>query len=245
MKKKFFSAREILFLILCLIVPIILFSFSSKIYNLLSKYLSLFGSNKIGFELVGQYYFFLFLVLVIILIKQSLVLIYNYFVLRNAKKGESEDHDTAIIIANQETFSIKNLILSSYSYSFKHFFKLMKIKGVKYKIFEDLTIEKFDNLIKEHGIKNYYLFGHGSKHAFSLYEEVPIYYCKYADIGLDKDFVAQYHCNHGKGKSLADYIVRNEEKRRKCDITDDERKPQELKKQWKKEIKTIKRDNRQ
>ena len=61
---------------------------------------------------------------------------------------------------------------------------------------------------------------------------------------MNKDFIAQYHCNHGKGKSLADYIVLDEEKRIKCEITDNERKPRELEKQWKDEIKKIKRENK-
>jgi len=243
MKKKFFSGQELVLIVLCFIIPILLFFCFGFFNELFNKYFPLFNSNKTGFELIGKYFFLLLLVYAILIARQSLILINNFFVLQNAKKRETNDYDTAIIIANQENFSLKNMIISPYSYSFKHFFKLARLKKIKYKIFENVTVEEFDNLITNHQIKNYYLFGHGSRHAFELFEKKAIYYCRYKGSKLNKEYIAQYHCNHGYGESLADYIVQDQKKREGCDIGDTERKPKDLKKQWKNEFKKIKRGN--
>lgn len=241
MKKKFFSGRELFLIIMCFVIPLLLFFLPGFFEALFNKLLPPLNSNNTGLGLIGIYFFILLFAFVILIIKQSLILIINSIVINKAKKEEVNGYDTAIVIANQENFSLKNLILSPYSYSFRYFFKLAKLKKIKYKIFEDVNVDEFDNIVKNPKIKNYYLFGHGSRHYFELFEKKPIYYCRYKALKLNKDYVAQYHCNHGFGESLADFIIQDEEKRRKCDVGDCERRPQDLKKQWKEEITRINR----
>jgi len=241
MRKKFFSKKEICIIICTVIIPIILF-FTSNFFNkLFKKYFPFLEFNLVGFELIGKYYALVFIIILCVFLYQNIINIRNYFIIKKAKKRGSNNFDTAIIIANNELFSLKNIFLSPYSYAFKQFFQLAKLKKIQYKIFDKLTVKEFDKIIKNPSIKNYYLFGHGSRHSFNLFEEKPIYYCKYSNEDLNKKYIAQYHCNHNFGKSLAEYVVKDEELLKRCDVTNEVRKPRDLKKQWREEIKKIKR----
>lgn len=55
--------------------------------------------------------------------------------------------------------------------------------------------------------------------------------------------MTKYHCNHGFGKSLADYVVKDNGKKAKCEINDKERSylgvMWEMRKKYKSELKKL------
>lgn len=92
---------------------------------------------------------------------------------------------------------------------------------VLYKIYHCTNPGKLKKLIEEPEITHLWIFGHGLKHGIELGEAI----CFYCDINKipSKQFIGQYHCNCGGGKSLGDY-----NKPLTQDITDDLRYPDEI-----------------
>lgn len=205
MKIKFFSLRDSVVILFIVIVPLLLFTLPK--------------SKKTSLVLLGSYFLFVLFGIFVVVVFNISNTISNYFLINKEKKNETKNFDSALILGNNSLFSLKSWVLSSYNYDFNHFFKYLKLKGTRYKIFNKPTTKEFDEIIRDKRIKSMYLFGHGSRHNFALFEERPIYYCRYENKGINKDFIAQYHCNHGFGKSLADCIVKDKKKRDKCEIT--------------------------
>lgn len=94
---------------------------------------------------------------------------------------------------------------------------------ILYKIYRCIEPDKLKNLIEKPEITHLWIFGHGIKHGIELGESI----CFYCDINAipNKQFIGQYHCNTGGGKSLGDY-----NKPFTQDITDDLRYPNEIRK---------------
>ena len=53
-------------------------------------------------------------------------------------------------------------------------------------------------------VKSIFLFGHGERHGIKIGKDEMIYYCEFLKTPK-RNLIAQFHCNHLKGKSLADY----------------------------------------
>jgi len=193
-----------------LIVPILLLPFI----------LFIFLNLKDIIYFVGLVYMIIVGIIILTILINILKTRYNKHLIVKQINNNTNCSTTAIIIANMDWWDVHNWWLSPYNYDFKTFFKYLDLKEDKYSVFTNLTLKQFDSIIKNPQYKNLYLFGHGLKHAFDLDKNIRVYYCRYSDKNIVKDFVAQYHCNHKGGQSLADYIVPNKKKRKNCDISD-------------------------
>lgn len=230
MNRKFFSLKDTLFLIFLFIIPFSVFIISN------------YSEKTLVF--MGKYYLALLLIALFAFLFNFLKTIYNYIFVSIESKKNNTHADTAIILGNNDIFCLKHWLASSYSYKFKTFFKYLKLKKVNYNVYNHLNKQRFNRIINNRRIRNIYLFGHGNRHAFGLFEDVPIYYCNYRNKGIEKDFIAQYHCNHGFGGSLADYVVIDKNKLKCCDITKEEWSQCDInrfiKQKYKEELKKIK-----
>ncbi|MCA9460363.1 MAG: hypothetical protein KC589_00090 [Nanoarchaeota archaeon] len=175
--------------------------------------------------------FFYILFIFILPLKTFITYIIFRFSYYRYNKFESKTPDTAIIIAHFDFFNLKDWLLAPFEINFRKICKTLIKKEWKFKIFYGINENEFDEIIYNNQFKKLFLIGHGSRHSFALYRDKPIYYSKYSECEVNKDllkkinqktinkeFIAQYHCNHGCGKSLADYIVKPEN-RENCDIT--------------------------
>lgn len=86
----------------------------------------------------------------------------------------------------------------------------LKRKNQSFKLLTKFDKQKFDDMIYDEKCRGLYILGHGRRHGLMISEDEMIYYCEYQD-APKKDFVVQMHCNHMKGKSLADYLCAKEE----------------------------------
>jgi hypothetical protein len=64
--------------------------------------------------------------------------------------------------------------------------------------------DDFLNIVKSKSVTGVHVFGHGRVDSI-LFEDGVLQYRELKDT-FPKDFVAQWHCNHGEGKSLGEYI---------------------------------------
>ena len=205
MSRKFFSLKETLFLIFIVILPLLTL-FISK-------------NKDVALKLIGKYYILLLLILLSTILYNSFIMLCGHYIISKKKKNNTNSANTAVILSNHDFFCLNHWLTSSYSYNFKVFFKYLELRNdIRYNVYDNLTKPEFNNIISNKKIKNIYLFGHGTRHMFGLYEDKPVYYCDFQNKRINKDFVAQYHCNHHYGKSLADYVV-DKDKRKYCEIT--------------------------
>ncbi len=225
-KRKFFSLGHIIILIYIIISTIILVNLL-KSNTLLFVYLTGYGII-LGLVEIAPYISLLTILLICNLIYKFIL--YRYH-LHKYKKLESKKSDTAIVIANFDKFNLRDWLVPTFDINLKYICELVKLRRWKFKIFTNLTEDKLDEIIYNNEYKRLYLIGHGSRDAFSLYRDKPILYAKYTKENLNKEllkkfnqkeikkeFIAQYHCNHHYGLSLADFIV-DEKNRDNCDIT--------------------------
>jgi len=91
----------------------------------------------------------------------------------------------------------------------------LRMIGKPFSIYYDTTIEMFDKIMENKEIRIVYVVGHGRRHSFAIDSTTSLDYCKYNDPKFRKDFVYQIHCNGGKGKSLVEYVV-PQENQAKC-----------------------------
>ncbi|MDG6219760.1 MAG: hypothetical protein QCI00_10050 [Candidatus Thermoplasmatota archaeon] len=94
-----------------------------------------------------------------------------------------------------------------------------RAEGIHYKIFEITKPKELKEIVSDNNALYLWIFGHGNRHGISFGSKSFFYY-DYIDelrnksIKLPKKrFIAQFHCNTGFGKSLADYLVDDSSKR--------------------------------
>lgn len=221
---KFFSVTH--FLILGVVVLI----FIIYVLFLITKNLILITS----FYYITGFLISIFIFLGAILVSTKLLTSYFLFkiYLKKYKKFEKNNIDTAIIIANFDFFNLKDWLLAPFEINFVDICEICSFKSWNFKIYTNLNEEQFDEIIYNNKIKRLYLVGHGSRNSFCLHRNKPVFYEKYRKDNLNqkllkkynqneinKEFIAQYHCNHLYGNSLADYIVKDPEKRKQYDVT--------------------------
>ena len=85
---------------------------------------------------------------------------------------------------------------------------IFKKNKKQYKVYTPKNASDFKKIINNPKVKSIYIFGHGVKHGIKLNKKEVLYYCEMKNT-LKKDFIAQLHCNHSYGNSLADYIGKN------------------------------------
>lgn len=86
----------------------------------------------------------------------------------------------------------------------------LKIKNQPFKLLKKFDKQEFNDMIYDKNCRGLYILGHGRRHGLLISEDEVLYYCEYQD-APKKDFVVQMHCNHMKGKSLADYLCAKED----------------------------------
>lgn len=125
---------------------------------------------------------------------------WRYKKLRSKLKLDGRPY-IAIILAN-------NYFPEKYSpFSIDSINKLVKYlreNKKPYRVYERVNINEVRRIINNRDVSSVFLFGHGQRHGIKLGRDEMLYYCEF-DNHPKKDLIAQFHCNHLKGKSLADY----------------------------------------
>lgn len=85
--------------------------------------------------------------------------------------------------------------------------KLLKLKNKSYEYFENISEEKFKEIIEDANIDTIFVFGHGTYGSFKISSTNVIAYSKLNGFS-EKDFIAQLHCckKQKNEKSLVDII---------------------------------------
>ncbi|MBU1205173.1 MAG: hypothetical protein KKE93_04675 [Nanoarchaeota archaeon] len=137
------------------------------------------------------------------------------FVKRN-KDYESEGKHRAIIIANDYKFNKESFYVDGAEILIRYFLK----NKIPYKVYDKINKQKFKEIILNNNIEHVYIFGHGSKHKITIKKKEYLFYCEFEGYPKNKEFIGQFHCNVGGGKSLAEYIAKNP---KKCFVTNNMR----------------------
>lgn len=90
----------------------------------------------------------------------------------------------------------------------------LKMKNISFKLltnFDDtFDTKRFRELVFDRRCRELYISGHGRKHKLQISKKQNLYYFLYSN-APKKDKIIQLHCNHGGGKSLADFLDAEED----------------------------------
>lgn len=81
-----------------------------------------------------------------------------------------------------------------------------KDKKINFRLYFCYLADDFLKIVKSKNVTGVHVFGHGRIDSI-LFEDGVVQYRELKDT-IPKEFVAQWHCNHGDGKSLGEYIGR-------------------------------------
>ncbi|GEM_PF-4937770 len=113
-----------------------------------------------------------------------------------------------IVLGKSSYFSPKYWISPDYTIELAYLIYYLRATGEKFSIYKDIDKNVFDKIMENRSISIIYLLGHGSRHSFKLNKDDIIYYCEYSNKRkFKKEYIYQFHCNHGTGKSLVEYVV--------------------------------------
>ena len=115
-----------------------------------------------------------------------------------------------VVIGKNEYFSPSFWVSPNYDTDLLIVVEYLRMIGRPYSIYYEASIETIDEIMADKNIKTVFFFGHGRRHGFAIDKGNVVDYCRYDDPKYTKDYVYQIHCNHGKGKSLVEYVVSNE-----------------------------------
>jgi hypothetical protein len=162
------------------------------------------------------YYVLGILVSLIILLALGLIvvnLLLKFNLVRAIKRKQKvKNPDIAIILGYDGFKIIGNLFISTYL-GVNYLLKFLENK--KYNLYITPSKKEFNKILKDNKIKIIYLIGHGSSRGFELNKKEGVSYSDYRDSKIIKDEIHLYHCGHGDGKTLIDYLVKKEN-REKC-----------------------------
>jgi uncharacterized membrane protein YhdT len=130
-----------------------------------------------------------------------------------------KDPEVVVVLGYDGPKIIGNLFISTYL-GIGYLIKYLELKKKSFNIYITPSKKKISNLLNNRNIKIFYFVGHGSKRGFSLNKKENIFYSDYLGSKLSKEEVHLYHCGHSEGKTLIDYIVK-EENRKKCFVAND------------------------
>jgi hypothetical protein len=88
--------------------------------------------------------------------------------------------------------------------------KYLRMLGKPFSIYYDTSVETLDAIMANEKIRTVYLIGHGRRHGYAIDGNTVVDYCRYNNPKFKKDYVYQIHCNHGRGTSIVEYVVPNE-----------------------------------
>ena len=113
---------------------------------------------------------------------------------------QSEKNHHAIIVAHKRP-STKPTAYADGVDLLINFFKNKE----PYKVYHCSNSNDFKRVLENKKAMKLWIFGHGSRHTLSFGKKDRLYYCDVRDYPA-KEYIAQFHCNDGMGKSLADYL---------------------------------------
>ncbi|MHA1829717.1 MAG: hypothetical protein ACTSX6_13845, partial [Candidatus Heimdallarchaeaceae archaeon] len=118
--------------------------------------------------------------------------------------------ETAVIIGKNEYYRPSFWFAPNYDTDLLLIVKYLKLLGKPFSIYYDVSVKMIDKIMNNKKIKTVFFVGHGRRHGFAVDRNTVLDYCRYNDPKYKKDFIYQIHCNHGKGKSLVEYVVPKE-----------------------------------
>ncbi len=122
------------------------------------------------------------------------------YIKKNLTNGNLKDH-IAIVLANN--YFPENV----HGFGLDCVIDLMKYlnkNNKSYRVYNKITSQKLKKVINDKRVSSIFLFGHGQRHGVKIGRDEVVYYCEFQN-HPKKHLIAQFHCNHLKGKSLADY----------------------------------------
>jgi hypothetical protein len=122
----------------------------------------------------------------------------------------------------------------------KRLVELLQVKKQTFSFYPNATQQDVQGIMADKSIKEVYFMGHGSSHKFQLSTDDILYYCDFNDVKYGKEFVHQVHCGTPDGKSLVDYVV-SEENKAGCFFVRKLIRPDQIHKEFKRRIKTLKK----
>ncbi len=135
------------------------------------------------------------------------------------KHLNNKNPEIAVILGYDGPKVIGNLFISTYL-GIGYLVKYLELKKKSFNIYITPSKNEFNNLLKNKRIKIFYLVGHGSKRGFCLNKRENVFYSDYLNNSIIKDEIHLYHCGHSEGKTLIDYFVKKEN-RKKCFVAND------------------------
>lgn len=102
---------------------------------------------------------------------------------------------------------------NSFVAEIKPLVKYLQTKKQSFSFYTHAATKDVENIMRDKSVKEVYFLGHGSSHLFQLKTDEILYYCEFNNPAYGKEFVHQVHCGTTHGKSLADYVVPEENKK--------------------------------
>ncbi len=202
MKNKIHKLKE--YLIFTILVALFIYTIYLFFFN------RILGLYFVG----GIYYLFVFSIL--------LWSVYNnickFVIIQRLNKYTKTKNPTVAIIFGVDNLTT-SLLLTIYKIN-KLFEQInyFNEKDIKFRIYMNISKKEFNKIIENDSIQKLYLIGHGRKTAFKLNKKEIVLSYDYQTSKHKKDEVHLHHCTHEDGKSLIDFIVK-EENKHKCHIS--------------------------
>lgn len=133
----------------------------------------------------------------------------NYaYIKKVEEKGKKKGEKYVAVVLTNKILEDKLFIYPS---GIKLLLMCIKKNKIPYILMKKFDIKKFRELIYDEKCYRLYIIGHGCRHGLKVDKNEMLYYCSFKD-APKKEFVAQLHCNHNGGESLADIIALNKDK---------------------------------
>lgn len=122
------------------------------------------------------------------------------YIEKNLKQGDI-NHHIAIVLANNYFpenifgFGLHNEV---------RLIKYLKKNNKSYVIYNKVTSNQLRKIINDKRVNSIFLFGHGERHGIKVGRNEAVYYCEFPN-HPKKHLIAQFHCNHLKGRALSEY----------------------------------------
>jgi len=122
---------------------------------------------------------------------------------KNSEFNSNQNH-IAIVMCNN--YMPERVI--AYKEDIPKLIKYFKKNGWAYKIYFKADKKELREVVNDPKATIIYLLGHGERHGIKVNKNEVVYYCEF-EKSPKKKFIAQMHCNHYGGKSLAEYVSEN------------------------------------
>lgn len=161
-------------------------------------------SNPLISSFIGFFVLFIIPFWVVAMLAVPFWFLVNYFYLKIVpEEYKINEKYVGVVVTTTNLPIIKYIFI--YESGVFLLIEYLKRKNQPFKLLKKFDKKKFSDMIYDRNCTGLYIIGHGSRHGLRISKEEMIYYCEYATAPT-KDFVIQLHCNHLRGKSLAEYL---------------------------------------